>query len=71
MTLIPVAGGAAEGIALINSIGGPAGFIGPCLRGWTKDATVGSLDTGMKLIAGFLVLESLLVLKAIPRPGFH
>ncbi|MBC7586015.1 MAG: MFS transporter [Tardiphaga sp.] len=52
---------AAGGIAMINSIGNLAGFGGPYLIGWIKEAT-GSTSTGllvlavMPLIAGALVL---------------
>lgn len=52
---------AAGGIALINSIGNLAGFGGPYLIGWVKDAT-GSTATGLlvlailPLVAGCLVL---------------
>jgi ACS family tartrate transporter-like MFS transporter len=52
---------AAGGIALINSIGNLAGFGGPYLIGWIKEAT-GSTSTGllvlavMPLVAGVLVL---------------
>jgi MFS transporter, ACS family, tartrate transporter len=52
---------AAGGIALINSIGNLAGFGGPYLIGWIKDAT-GSTTIGllvlavMPLVAGCLVL---------------
>ena len=67
LTTSSLTGAAAAGIALINSIGGLAGFIGPYLMGWIKDATVGGLDTGMHLIAGFLFAGGLLVLKVIPR----
>lgn len=54
---------AAGGIALINSIGNLAGFGGPYLIGWVKEAT-GSTSTGllvlavMPLIAGLVVLIS-------------
>lgn len=53
----------AGGIALINSIGNLAGFGGPYLIGWVKEAT-GSTSTGllvlavMPLIAGLVVLIS-------------
>ncbi len=51
---------AAGGIALINSIGNLAGFFGPYLIGWLKEAT-GSSSTGLlalailPLVAGVLV----------------
>lgn len=69
MSTSALTGGAAAGIALINSIGGLAGFTGPYLMGWIKEATHGRLDTGMHLIAGCLFLGGLLALKVIPRPG--
>jgi D-galactonate transporter len=67
MTTSSLSGGAAAGIAVINSIGGLAGFTGPYMMGWIRDATGGSLDTGMYLIAGFLLLGGLLALRVIPR----
>jgi MFS family permease len=42
---------AAGGIALINSIGNLAGFAGPSLMGWTRDAT-GSYTTGLFILSG-------------------
>src|SRR6476619_1332953 len=41
---------AAGGIALINSIGNLAGFGGPYLNGWVKDAT-GSTSTGLLVLS--------------------
>jgi ACS family tartrate transporter-like MFS transporter len=41
---------AAAGIAYINSIANIAGFIGPFVMGWIKDAT-GSFDGGLLVIA--------------------
>ncbi len=41
---------AAGGIALINSIGNVAGFVGPFAMGWMHDAT-GSYSTGLLLLA--------------------
>jgi MFS family permease len=71
MTTTSLAGAAAAGIALINSIGGLAGFMGPYLMGWIKEANHGRLDAGMYLIAGFLFLGALLALALVPRkrPG--
>ena len=59
------AGSAAVGIALINSVGNLGGFIGPYLVGWLKDLT-GSTNAGMYMLAGFALLETILVL-AIPK----
>ncbi|MFO1071937.1 MAG: hypothetical protein U1E17_04390 [Geminicoccaceae bacterium] len=47
--------GAAAGIAIINSIGNLAGFVGPYLVGYLKDQT-GSTAIGMHLLAGALVI---------------
>ena len=62
-------GSAAAGIAMINSIGGLAGFTGPYMMGWIKDASKGSLDTGMYLIAGILFLGGALVPLVVARPA--
>ena len=56
---------AAAGIALINSIGGLAGFVSPYLVGWIKDST-GRLDFGLYTIAGSLFLGAILVLALVP-----
>ena len=45
----------APGIAAINAIGNLAGYFGPFLMGWIKDAT-GSFAWGLTLIAGFAVI---------------
>ncbi|EKM0365319.1 MFS transporter [Cronobacter turicensis] len=55
---------AAAGIALVNSIGNLAGFFGPTVLGWLKDAT-GRTDTGLYILAGFLLLCAPLIL-ALP-----
>jgi cyanate permease len=52
---------AAGGIALINSIGNLAGFGGPYLIGWVKDAT-GSTATGLMVLAVLPLLAGCLVL---------
>ena len=45
---------AAGGIALINSIGGLGGFVGPYVIGWIKDAT-GQFSLALLAIAGFMI----------------
>jgi MFS transporter, ACS family, tartrate transporter len=52
---------AAAGIAVINSIGNLAGFVGPFAMGWMKDLT-GSLTAGLLLIAGLAVIAMAIVL---------
>lgn len=52
---------AAGGIALINSIGNLAGFGGPYLIGWVKDAT-GSTSTGLLVLAALPLIAGILVL---------
>ena len=56
---------AATGIALINSIGNLAGFLGPSVIGWLVDRT-GSTDVGVYILAAVMALGSLLVL-TVPR----
>jgi len=56
---------AATGIALINSIGNLAGFLGPLTIGWLVDRT-GSTDLGVYLLAAVMAGGSLLVL-TMPR----
>jgi MFS transporter, ACS family, tartrate transporter len=52
---------AAAGIAVINSIGNLAGFVGPYAMGWIKDAT-GSFTGGLLLIAALAVVAMVIVL---------
>jgi MFS transporter, ACS family, tartrate transporter len=52
---------AAGAIALINSIGNLAGFGGPYLIGWVKEAT-GSTSTGLLVLAVLPLIGGLLVL---------
>jgi ACS family tartrate transporter-like MFS transporter len=52
---------AAGGIALINAIGSLAGFGGPYLIGWIKEAT-GSTATGLLFLAALPLLAALLTL---------
>ncbi|MFO1075701.1 MAG: MFS transporter [Geminicoccaceae bacterium] len=58
--------GAAAGIAIINSIGNLAGFVGPYLVGYLKDQT-GSTVIGMHLLAGALVIGAAAVLTVPAR----
>jgi D-galactonate transporter len=51
---------AAGAIALINSIGNLAGFAGPYLIGWVKEAT-GSTSTGLLVLAVLPLIGGLLV----------
>jgi D-galactonate transporter len=57
--------GAAAGIAMINSIGNLAGFLGPYAVGWLKEATA-SNATGMVLLAAFMLLGGLLAV-GVPK----
>jgi len=52
---------AAAGIAFVNSIGNLAGFFGPTVLGWLKDTT-GRTDTGLYILAAFLLLCAPLIL---------
>jgi nitrate/nitrite transporter NarK len=51
----------APGIAAINSIGNLAGYCGPFLMGWIKDAT-GSFGWGLVTIAAFAVIALVIAL---------
>ena len=55
------AGAAAAGIAQINALGNLAGFVGPFLLGWIKDAT-GSYALGMLPMIGLAVVGGIAVL---------
>ncbi len=52
---------AASGIAVINSVGNPAGFVSPYAIGWIIDATH-STTLGVYTLAGCLLVGSLLAL---------
>lgn len=52
---------AAAGVAYINSIANIAGFIGPFVMGWIKDAT-GSFDGGLLVIASVCIAAAIAVL---------
>lgn len=56
---------AAAGIALINALGNLAGFFGPSIVGWFKQATH-STSGGIQVLAAFMVLCATLVI-ATPR----
>ena len=60
-TAILAGAAAATGIALINSIGNLAGFLGPSVMGWLVDRT-GSTDAGIYALAGVMAVGSMLVL---------
>ncbi|MFN5277935.1 MAG: MFS transporter, partial [Bradyrhizobium sp.] len=56
-----LAGGRGAGaIALINSIGNLAGFLGPYLIGWVKETT-GSTSTGLLVLSLLPLAAGLLV----------
>jgi MFS transporter, ACS family, tartrate transporter len=52
---------AAGGIAIINSIGNLAGFVGPSVMGMIKDST-GSFTNGLPVLAGVAVVALVIVL---------
>jgi MFS transporter, ACS family, tartrate transporter len=52
---------AAAGVAYINSIANIAGFVGPFVMGWIKDAT-GSFDGGLLVIACVCIAAAIAVL---------
>jgi len=58
--------GAAAGIALINSIGGLSGWLGPIVVGWLRDVT-GKTSSGLYVLASLEVLAALLILSFVPR----
>ena len=58
---------AAAGLALINALGNLAGFFGPSIIGWVKQATQ-STNGGILVLAGFMVLCAVLVLLT-PKTG--
>ena len=53
--------GAAAGIAAINSLGNLAGFVSPYVIGWLKQTTH-SMDIGMYLLTGILIIGALVTL---------
>ncbi|MBS0639255.1 MAG: MFS transporter [Proteobacteria bacterium] len=52
---------AAAGVAYINSIANIAGFVGPFIMGWIKDAT-GSFDGGLLVIAMVTIVAGIAIL---------
>jgi ACS family tartrate transporter-like MFS transporter len=50
---------AAGGIAMINSVGNLAGFVGPSVMGWTRDAT-GTYGAGLFALAAAILLSGTL-----------
>lgn len=60
--------GAAAGIALVNSIGGLGGFIGPYVLGWLKDAT-GSYDAGIYFLACSALVSASIAYFTVHRPA--
>jgi nitrate/nitrite transporter NarK len=52
---------AAAGIAVINSIGNLAGFFGPFIMGWLREAA-GNFASGLLVIAAFALLAMIVVL---------
>lgn len=65
-TMLLAGTAAATGIALINSIGNLAGWVGPSVVGWLEDVT-GKTSTGLYLVAGLEVLAAVLILLFVPR----
>jgi MFS transporter, ACS family, tartrate transporter len=61
---------AAGGIALINSVGNIAGFVGPFAMGYIKDAT-GSFMFGLLFIAALAVLSFVVVLALGHNPALE
>src|SRR5699024_5833450 len=61
--------GAAEGLALINSLGNSAGFFAPYITGWLADLT-GTQNAGMWVVGAAMVAAGIvaLVLRAAPVP---
>jgi MFS transporter, ACS family, tartrate transporter len=55
------AGGAAVGIALVNSVGNIGGFVGPYVFGWIRDTTA-SFSAGLALVGVVLALGGMLAL---------
>jgi hypothetical protein len=56
---------AAGGIALINSIGGHSGWVGPSVVGWLEDLT-GKTATGLYIVAGVGAIGAAMILFFMP-----
>nr|WP_241025695.1 MFS transporter [Burkholderia sp. Tr-20390] len=56
---------AAAGIAVVSSIGGLGGLVGPSLIGYVK-STTGSLEVGLQVAGCFVLFGSILLLVNIP-----
>jgi D-galactonate transporter len=54
---------AAAGIATINSVGNLAGFVSPYMVGWLRDAMNNRTDVAMYVLAVFMVVGALLILR--------
>ena len=61
---------AAAGVAYINSIANIAGFIGPFVMGWIKDAT-GSFDGGLLVIACVCIGSAIAILCTSHDPALE
>lgn len=53
--------GAAAGIAMINSIGNPGGFVGPVAIGWLKNQT-GSYASRLYVVGTTLAISAVVTL---------
>jgi len=58
---------AAAGIATINSVGNLAGFVSPYMVGWLRDAMNNRTDVAMYVLAVFMVVGALTILKIPAR----
>jgi cyanate permease len=61
-----LAGTAAGGIALTNSLGSFSGWIGPTVVGCLADVT-GKTTTGLYVVGGLEILGTMLILRFVPR----
>ncbi len=59
---------AAGGIALINSVGNTAGFLGPYITGWMADLT-GSEKTGLWLVGVAMVAAGVIAVALGATPA--
>lgn len=62
--------GSASGIAMVTTIGSFAAATSPAMLGWIK-TTTGSLDLGLQLSAGIVVLGGLILLVGIPAKALR